>query len=176
MTRRNFGKGTLSTIATLAIAGTVTLPIAGCSFSVTGMINTVIASVEAILKVAEPNASWVASLEAALAALQTAESTWQAGGAVTIVEDALNTIEAVVAVIPLTAPYAPLIAVLVAGIEAILNYFSPSTSAARSGNKNIYIGRVSLRKPHLFQTQVGAYKEEWNDTARSLGLSKALIS
>jgi hypothetical protein len=60
----------------------------------------------------------------------------------------------------------------------VLNYFLPTTTttatpAARTAN--VYSGRVGLQKPHLFQTQVGAYKEQFNSQAKMLGLTAAVI-
>lgn len=176
ITRRQFGKRSLTTVATLALASSFPLVLTGCSFDAKGLINTVIASVKAILRVAEATASWAASLQAALTALQQAEAAWEAGGAVVIIEDALDTIEAVVAVIPLTAPYAPLVAVLVAGIDAVLSYFTPAAAAAvRATKGGPYAGRVGLTKPRFLQTQVGAYKGQWNQQAKALGMKNAEI-
>ena len=176
ISRRDFGKRSLATIATMVLASVITIPAIGCSVDVKGLVNIVIESVEGILAVAAPGEAWAADLKAALTALQNAETQWTAGGAVALVEDALNTISAVVAVIPLTAPYAPLVAILVAGIDAVLNALSPaSATPAVAGKLNVYTGRVALQKPHLFQTQVGAYRDQWNSQAKALGLTAAII-
>lgn len=175
MNRRMFLKSAGAAGATVAFLPSLALE--GCSVDVKGLINTVIESVKGILAVAAPGAGWVADLTTALTALEQAEAQWTAGGAVTLVEDALNTISAVVAVVPLTAPYAPLVAILVAGIEAVLNALVPTTGAAAPAARrpNVYSGRVGLQKPHLFQTQVGAYKEQFNNQAKALGLTQAVI-
>lgn len=177
MNRRIFLGRSLATVGTLALASSIPLSLTGCAVDVKGLVNTVIASVEGILRVAAPNAPWATELSAALAVLQQAEAQWTAGGAVTLVEDALNTIVAVVAVVPLTAPYAPLVAILVAGIEAVLNALVPTTGAAAPAARrpNVYSGRVGLQKPHVFETQVGAYRKQWNAQAKMLGLTQAVI-
>jgi hypothetical protein len=177
MNRRSFLKTAGAAGAALAIVPSLALE--GCSLDIKGMINAVIAAGQGLLAVAG-SAAWVTDLKAALAALQSAEAQWTAGGVVTLVEDALNTVLDVIGAIPLTAVYAPLAAILVAAIDAALNYFVPTTAtpatlAPRARRPNVYTGRVSLQKPHLFQTQVGAVKEQWNSQAKMLGLTAAVI-
>ena len=100
MNRRKFLKRLASATAIALAAGATTVTIEGCTFNITDAINTVLNSALAILKVAEPGATWTGALANAIAALQKAETQWQSGGAATVVIDALNTIEAVLAVIP----------------------------------------------------------------------------
>lgn len=173
LTRREFGCNTV--LAGVALAFVPSLE--GCTGNeVVSLINTVIESALAVIGVATPDASWLGPLTNAVAALKQAETTWVAGGAVTIVEEALGTIEDVLAVIPLTAVYAPLVAVLVAGIDAVLNALPTSAVTSRlRASSNPYHGRVALKKPHLFQTRVGAYKSQWNTTAKAIGLTGAEI-
>ena len=99
MQRRKFMQFAGATAFALATGATV-VTIDGCSINITDAINTVLNSAVAILKVAEPNASWTGLLASAIAALQQAETCWQSGGAAAIVVDALNTIEAVLAAVP----------------------------------------------------------------------------
>src|ERR1700683_3502283 len=81
-----------------------TLPVTGCSSAtVVNEVNTILTEATNVLVVADPGAPWIASLQAGIASLKTAEASWQGGGAVQDVIDALNTIEAITAVIPLTA-------------------------------------------------------------------------
>lgn len=175
MQRRSFLKMSGSGLAIAALTPTG-LFMSGCSFSVTGMVNTILNALEAILKVAEPNASWLPSLQSAITALETAEQSWQTTGTITVIEDALNTVAAVCAVIPLTEVYSPLIDVIVAGIEAVLNYFSPAGVATMKAVADPHLNRVVLKKPHAFQTYQGAFKDQFNETARGLGLTAAVIS
>lgn len=154
----------------------------GCSQTdVTGLLNTVIASGEAVLAVAEPGAPWATSLRNALAALQTADTQWKAGSPVAIIIDALNTVQAVLAVIPVTAVYSPLIGVLVAGIEAVLAALPAPTSssgleARRAALRSPYLGAVKLNGRSLAHpTYSGAYKAQWNAKAKALGLQAALL-
>ena len=183
MNRRKFlVKFAQATAAALAV-GATTVTIEGCTFNITDAINTVLNSALAILKVAEPGATWAAQLASDIAALQQAETTWQSGGPATIVIDALNTIEAVLAVIPETAAYAPLIDILFAGIEAVMSAFgltaqlSPKSSAKRSTITNSpHYGRAKLEGPSILHpTWQGAYKHQWNAEAEALRLPQAEI-
>lgn len=176
MNRRQFGKNVA--LAGLAVAFMPALD--GCSGNeVESLINTVADSALAVIAVASPGSPWITPLTNAVAALKAAEATWIGGGAVAVVEQALGTIETVLAAIPLTAVYAPLVAVLVAGIDAVLNALPVSvavTQAKFKATTNPYHGRATLKKRHLFQTRVGAYKGQWNNEAKSLNLPGAVIS
>jgi hypothetical protein len=169
MNRRNLLKslGALSAIATL--------PIVACSFSVKGVLNVLIAAVQGLLKVI-PQSALSTNLSNALAALVQAEATWTSGGAAAVIIDALNTLEAVVAVIPFTAVYSPLIDVLVAGIESIINYFNPSSVPLKGAVGDPHRGRIALVHPHFLQTQQGAAKVQWNDACDATGLVSAKIA
>jgi hypothetical protein len=179
MDRREFGKMSLAGIAIASLSSFMT----ACAINAKALLNTVIAAVQAVLKVAAPTEPWVAQLSAALNALVTAEeASWTAGGAVTIVIDALNTIANVCAVIPLTAVYSPLIDVLVAGIDAVLAVLVPPAGAKLKvmAIANPHRGRVVINTPRRFagvqlQTEQGAFKGQWNDLATQIGLPQAKI-
>ncbi len=177
MKRRELLKlGTAAGVATFVTFPAVS--IAGCSTTaeITNAINVILSSAEAVIKVAAPNAPWLGSLASAIAALQQAESTWTAGGAITLIDDALNTLSAVLAVIPVTAVYAPLIAILVAGIEACLALIPVSAKlAAKPAPASPYHGMTALNKPHWLQTRTGAYRNQWNQQALALSLPAARI-
>lgn len=156
MNRRTF----LGSSAALGVISLVSLPTVGCAYDPTAIINTVLDSAVAVLAVADPAAPWVIDFKNAVATLKSAEAQWKSGSAITIVISALNTLAAVAAVIPLTAMYSPLIDILVAGIDAVL--VAIDTSAAKTVSHNARVGRVLLKKPHVLQTEVGAYKAQWN--------------
>jgi hypothetical protein len=163
MNRRVF----LTASTSFAVASPLLLSVGGCTTStVVNEINVVLTEAANILVVAEPNATWVPQLQAAIAALKTAEASWTAGGTVTEVINALNTIEAITAVIPLTSTYSPLIDVLVAGIEAILAALPAQPSAAVKAVQNPHIGRVKIRHS-LFHSRVDEFKKAWNEAAES---------
>ena len=153
------------------------VPVTGCTSSqIESAVNSVISGTESILKVVEPNAPYTAQLQSALNALVAAEASWKGGSPVSVIESALATVEAVTAVIPLTASYSPLIDVLVATIDAALSLIPPSAAvSARVVAANPHIGRVTLAKPHLFQSRKAAIEEQWNaivDANPSLAAAK----
>jgi hypothetical protein len=177
MHRREFlGKSAGATaLAVAAGLGIVTVPLEGCAFNITDAINTVLNSALAIIKVAEPGAPWLTPLANAIQALQQAETKWQAGGASTLVIDALNTIEAVLAVIPATAVYSPLIDILIAGIEAVMAAFGNHSVSTRATviNSPHYRAATLTGPSFLHPTWTGAYKFQWNSKAKGIGLSAA---
>lgn len=178
MTRRSFFQRLGIGLAVAVLAPTTLLT--GCAFSVTGMLDTIISAIQGILKVAT-GASWATDLTNALSALQQAAASWISGGAVAIVEDALNTLESMLAVIPTTAVYSALVAIIVTGIESILNFFSPPATALVKPRATVatnpYLGQVTLNKPSFAHpTYQGAFKAQYNEKAKALGLTKAEIA
>jgi hypothetical protein len=171
--RRGFIKS--GTVGGLAIViSPALLFTSGCSVDVKALLNTVIESAEAVIAVAEAGASWVTPLENAIAALIGAEQQWEGGSPIAIIESALETVEDVLAVIPLTAVYSPLVAVIVAAIDAILNVWAP-VSLKATAVANPYHGMVSFKPSFAHPTWQGAYKALFNRTAVRLGLTKAVI-
>jgi len=168
LTRRQFGKSSLAVLAAGSLGGSVALE--GCTGAqVINEINVVLKQAAAILAVVEPGATWIVPLQNAIAALMTAEQTWQSGGTVQLVIDALDTIVAVTAVIPITAPYSPLIDITVAGIEAILAALPPSTAAKKLGATapdNQHIGRVKIQR-HRYHSPATDFRDQWNAAAKA---------
>lgn len=148
-------------LCSLLLMGTLTVPTTGCTpTQVVAEVNVVIDQATNIIAVADPGASWLPELRQAVASLKAAEASWQGGGVINVVISSLNTVEAIVAVIPQTAAYAPLVAVLVAGIEAILVAFEPQPAAVRANramvtNSNPYVGRVKV-------SSVKDSRKQWN--------------
>lgn len=171
MNRRTFVKTAGATGTLLCVAPPAVL-FEGCTdSSVISLINVALTAAEKVLAVAEAGATWVESFKTAINALKTSEAAWQTGSSVQIVIDALNTITNVLAVIPITAVYSPLIDILVAGIEAILQALPQSTTAKLSQNQ--HFGRATLNKPHIFQNKTSAFKEQWN---RAVAANPALAA
>ena len=150
------------------------VPLTGCTpAQIENEINTVLQETGAILAVAEPGAAWVAQLDKAAAALKAAEATWTAGGAVQDVINALNTIADITAVIPLTAAYSPLIDILVAGIDSVLELLVPKpvTTAQASGASLLSFAAFAASaarpyNPHKGRAHVKNHKDskaQWNE-------------
>jgi len=168
LTRRAFGKQTAVLVAAGALGPSLVLD--GCSSTVINEINIVLKEAAAVLAVAEPGASWLEPLQNAIGALMTAEQEWQSGNTVQLVIDALNTIVAVTAAIPLTEVYSPLIDVLVAGIEMVLAALPQSANnagakATAAGNK--HIGRTVIQR-HWYHSEATDFKDTWNGVAKSI--------
>lgn len=150
----------------------VTTTATGCSGQqVVNEINVVLQQAAAVLAVAEPNAPWVPQLKNAIGALLTAEQTWQTGGKAQIVIDALNTIVAITAVIPVTAVYSPLIDVLVAGIEAVIVAMNPlvvnppgPTPVAATAARNPHVGAYTIHR-HWYHSPSTDFRDAWNSVA-----------
>lgn len=166
--KKFFRNPLLASVLAVLCLSMVVLPIQGCTDSqVVSEINTVLTEATNVLVVVSPNAPWVSQMQAAVTALKTAEASWQSGGAVQNVIDALNTLEAITAVIPLTATYSPLIDVLVAGIEAVLVALPTSTKVSvRAVTPNPHFGRV-LIKHRFAHSQTKEFKDAWNAAAKA---------
>ena len=175
LSRRDFAKLSAGGAALAALAPVTIME--GCSVNVTSLINAVINSVTAIIRVADPSATWLPGLVKALAALQAAEATWTNTGTVSVIIDALDVLEAVCAVIPLTALYSPLIDILISGIEAVLAALPSQTQQVLKLRAHVagdpHHGRVPLRKPHFWQSHESAYRSQWNEMAGSINLNAA---
>lgn len=158
MNRRKF----VQRFALVTAGGAVVGSLTGCPWT-TGQtvneINVILDQAANILVVIEPNAPWLKPFQNAIVALKSAEQQWQGGGSVQILISALNTVEEVLAVVPETASYAPLIAVLVGGIEAVLAALpqAQASAAARMAKPNPYRGKVTMT------ASAASFKKAWND-------------
>ena len=127
----------------------------GCSPSqVENQINVLSQQITGLLAVAEPGKAWVVDLQKELPLLAQTEASWKAGGSVQDVINVLNEIELIVAVVPSTAVYSPLIDLIVTGADMVLAKFLPTitpatpvTSSAKMGAMmvNVHRGRVQIR-------------------------------
>jgi len=135
----------------------------GCnSQNIENLINVILQGTSNVLASAGQTA-WSAELAKAEQALASAETTWKAGGAVAILTDALNAVEAVTAVIPLTEPYSPFIDVIVTAIESVLALLPATTNVqARPMVANAHRGRIAAFK----SARQGA--QQWNKAAEAL--------
>jgi hypothetical protein len=167
------------TLSTILLLGTlpVVAPATGCtSTQVIDEINVVLNEADAVLAVADPSSPQVGDLKKAIVALEGAEKIWQKGGTVAVVDDALNTLDQVLAAIPLTAIYSPLIDVLVAGIEDVLAALPQPVSAkfAATLAANPHAGRYQIQK-RFYRTPAGNLKANWNQVAKAKGLRLMLL-
>ena len=181
MNRRSFLK-TSGIGGAALMAAPALLSMEGCTFSASTLksyLNIVLESAKKILGLSSSTDSWYITLSDAITALENTESSWDGSTAVSAVVSALDTVEAVLAVIPVTSAYSTLIDLLVSAIELILTTFVKSSAAPVKlkalAQKNEHRGIVPLKDPHFLQSKVGAYKSQWNDLAAGLGLAKAKL-
>lgn len=174
MNRRKFlmssGIGGVAVLASPSLLG-----VEGCDAStLKSYLNAVLDSAEKILALSSSSDSWYTTLVDAITSLKATESNWDGSTAVDVVVSALDTLEAVLAVIPVTSGYSALIALLVSAIEMILTTFvktSVTTVKVKMlAQANPYRGVVPLKNPHFLQSKVGAYKAQWNNLANGLGI------
>lgn len=177
MNRRTFLKS--SGIASVIAVGPSSM-LEGCSTdTLKSYLNVVLDSAEKILALTSSTDSWFVSLTNAIAALKATESSWNFSTAVSSIISALDTLEAVLAVVPVTENYTKLIDLLVSAIELILTTFvktgKMSVMVKAVSQNNPHRGAVPLRNPHFLQSKVGAYKSQWNEIAEDNGLATAKL-
>lgn len=122
----------IKSFGALAIAGPVLITLDGCPLSagqVENEINVLIQEAAGIIAIAEPGVSWLADFSKAAALLKIAEANWIKGGAVQDIINVLNDLQGVCALISPLVPYAALIGVLVAGVDAALALLLPTAPA-----------------------------------------------
>lgn len=159
--RRMFLKSSATAVIALPLSTTL---LEGCTASeLEGYLNTVLTAAQNILGLSSSADGWYTDLVDAIAALKATESSWNGTTVVSAVIAALNTVDAVLAVIPFTATFSPLIDLLTTAIETILTTFITTKSMALRMTRNPHAGRTALKVPHIFQTKVGAFKTQWND-------------
>jgi hypothetical protein len=174
----------LTSIAKVGALTLVAPSMFGCAFNVKDSLTTIISAISGILSYVGNTQPWAATLQAALAKLQATVATWTTGTPAAIVLDILDSIEAVLGAIPLTAIYSPLIDLIVTAIEAIVNYYAQNSPASvvklmqkrLSAPRNPRIGRVALKTPHVLQSPQGAWKQQYNDAAVGIGLPQLKVA
>ena len=169
MNRRHFLQS--SATASIALVAAPSLLVGCTSSELEGYLNAALQSAESILGLSSANDPWYADLQAAIAALKATESTWTGATVTAAIESALNALDAVLAVIPFTAAYSPLIDLLTTAIETILNLFvKPTPSVAAKATHNPHAGRVPLKAKGFLQSPAKAYRQQWNDAVVGLQL------
>lgn len=170
LNRRSFLKSSATAIVALPFASTL---LVGCSSAdLKNYLNVALDSLVSILSLTNSTDSWYAGLVSAINALKATEGTWTAGTVTADIEAALKTAEAVLAVIPVTAAYSPLIDLVVTAIDTILSLFvkpSPAVSV-KAKTSNPHRNRVSLKKPGTLQSKIEAYRQQYNDIVVGLQL------
>ena len=145
----------------LVAAGPALLSLTGCpATTVENEINTVLQEAIGIIAIADPGLSWLAAFSKATALLKMDEANWIKGGAVQDVINVLTDLQGVCALISPLVPYAQLVAVLVAGTNALLALLLPAppapvAMAMARRNPNPWIGLAHVRSAK-------DSREQWN--------------
>ena len=175
------------TLAIIVSLAPESILIAGCSMDKTetiGLINALIQACSNVIAVAVPGEPWIPEMQNAIAALKQAEAGWVGGGPVSVITSVLNTIVIVSSAIPQTAAYAPLIAIIVAGIEAVMAALPPSSQPAPTSvsavpkvtpGPYVYTGMVKFQVHWYTRDKVGAFKKQFNKAAVQAGLPQAQL-
>jgi hypothetical protein len=124
-------------------------------------INVIIQEATAIIAVAAPG-DLPANYQTYLSLLKTDEAAWVKGGAVQDVINVLNDLEGVAALISPLVPYASLIAILVAGIDAVLALLLPTTTAAPAAMSTHATAAPNPWKGRATVTSAQDSKTQWN--------------
>jgi hypothetical protein len=152
--------------AVLAVSGLGFL-VEGCTpAQVENEINTVLQEATGIIFVADGDETWLAAFSKATALLKVDEANWIKGGAVQDVINVLNDLQGVTALISPLVPYASLISILVAGIDAVLALLLPTPSAAAPAALNAHAAPVE--NPWKGRAHVVSAKDskaQWNAAA-----------
>lgn len=152
------------------VAAVASIGLTGCTMTLQqkeALVNAVVSAAGQIVAQAEPGATWVPAMESAITALKNSEAGWVDGGTAQNIIAALNTISAIAAVVPVTAPYAGLIAVLVAAVDAILAVLPASTNQALmavtipNGPYYNYHGRAKIAHPFYRGMNAGDIENAW---------------
>ena len=144
-------------------------------------INTILQEATGIIAVADPGVTWLTAFSQATALLKVDEANWIKGGAVQDVINVLNDLESVTALISPLVPYASLIGVLVAGIDAALALLlpAPATTTSAAAPAAMSAHAAAPRNPFKGQAAVKSAadsKSQWNAIVKANpALAKAAI-
>lgn len=120
--------------------------------------------------------SLATQLNAAAAALVAATSNWTTGSAVADINDAAQAIEALLAAIPFTAPYAAFVGIAVAALDILIGNLSTQSTQTSSTIANAkavlahidtlpanqWRGKAQIHR-HVFEGPRSAFIGTWND-------------
>jgi len=134
-------------------------------------------AVTSIATALEPtNPTLSQQLAAAAATLVTATSNWTTGSAINYINDAAQVIEAILAAIPLTAPYAAFVGIAVAALDILISNLAtqPTQTTNTVANaravlahvdtlpSNPWRGKATIHR-HVFEGPRSALVNTWND-------------
>ena len=155
-------QGTLLTGGLIGVSA-VALSTTGCTpAQLENEVNTILQEATGIIAVADPGVSWLADFQKATNLLKVDEANWIKGGAVQDVINVLTDLEGVTALISPLVPYASLITVLVAGIDAALAALLPAPSTASATMSARVQSAPNPWKGRATVTSAKDSKAQWN--------------
>ena len=175
-----FGTLTPTDVAVIGVGSVAAITLAGCTpTQIENEINTIVQEGANIVAVADPG-TLPANFAQYVALLKADEANWIKGGAVQDIINVLNDLEGVTALIGPLVPYAQLIGVLVAGIDAVLALLLPPPSTGTAASPAVMsVHEAQAKNPFKGMTTVKNVKDsvkQWNFiVASNPSLSKARI-
>ena len=174
----------LSLILVLGVSFSL-LPTTGCTPSTAAIAadgNAVATALLSIAALEQPlNPTLAQQLTTAAGALKQATANWTTGSPTADINSAAVAVEAVLAIIPVTAGFAPLVAVAVAALDVVLAnlpHQTPVSMEAVENTSNPYhtpAHKYHLSRSPLHPTWNGAFKHAWNSKAKALGYNSVLL-
>lgn len=150
-------------------------------------VGTALNQIATALEATDP--SMASKLQAAASALVAATSNWTTGSATADINDAAQVVEAILAAVPTTAPFAGFVAIAVAALDVLIANVGTQPAQTGSDLKNAmvvahaiapnppdnpYHGVVQFKR-HFLESYPNSMKRTWNehvDEAELPGFSK----
>jgi hypothetical protein len=164
-------KNMFRSLIAILLLGALPLMTTGCTPSAAEIaadgnaVATALLSIAALEQPTDPTAA--ANLTTAANALKAATANWTTGSPTADINSAATAVEVVLASIPQTAIYAPLVAITVAALDAILAATGVK-SAEATASKNPYHGMAKIHRSLLHPTLEGAFKAAWKKAIKDI--------
>lgn len=176
--------GKIVSLLLIALLIPLSLPMSGCTVS-SGQIAAdgqavAQASLSIAAQIAPTNPTLAAQITTAANALAAITSNWQTGSKLQVFNDATNALEVVLAAIPLTAPFAPLVSIAVAAIDVLIANASQGSAgptpvrASASPALLAYRATAPHIKHRLLRSPEGDFKAAWNEAVKSNALQPSM--
>lgn len=181
----------IAALFTAACLWACTLPVMVGTTGCTGPTDAQVAADGAAIATALTNIANVYSVTAPAAAAQlktyaadilSVTANWNSSTGIALFNSAANGAEIILAGIPQTKDFAPLIPIAVAAIDILVANLNPAATApatlqahvlaAPQGNP--YRGRATI-KHRMLRSPEGDFKATWNETAKANGLSNLAL-
>jgi hypothetical protein len=176
LNRREFGKRSLATVATMALAGT---GLTGCTVlakvnqSVLGTLLSAVESGVTSLLTYLGNSSAAQEAQTLFNTAINEVKSWVSGTPATVVIEALNAAVAFVAVIPGISQYAALVQLIVGTVDSIISLFSANSPTTAAIRPRTAVATVTLTNP---PRKASEFRSQWNTKVRALNLETLVLN